>query len=122
MSTTPHRSLLRSIGLSAATAALAVAAAGCGSDDDTLSASACDAYADAQAAFFGDPAQLGAAFTAFADAAPDDLADEARGAGERGRRRAPTIRPRSTSRRSPSPARRSATPRSSSATPSPAST
>lgn len=77
MSITPNRSLLRSIGLSAVTAALAVAAAGCGSDDDTLSASACDAYADAQAAFFGDPAQLGAAFTAFADAAPEDLADEA---------------------------------------------
>lgn len=78
MFTTPHRLLLRSIGLSAALAALTVAATGCGSDaDDGLSATACDAYADAQAAFFGDPAELGAAFTALADAAPATLVEEA---------------------------------------------
>jgi hypothetical protein len=66
----------RAIG--AALAALAIAAtAACEADSDTMSAEACDAYAAAQGSFFGDPAQMGPAFAAFADAAPGALADEA---------------------------------------------
>jgi hypothetical protein len=52
------------------------AVAGCKSDDD-ISTAACDAYADFQAAFFGDPAAMATAAQAFADAAPDEIADEA---------------------------------------------
>ncbi len=50
--------------------------AACKSDDD-ISATACDAYADFQASFFGDPAAMATAAQAFADAAPEESADEA---------------------------------------------
>lgn len=57
-------------------ATLATFGAACGDDDGAeLSDAACDAYADLQSAFFGDPAQLGPAAQAFADAAPESLAD-----------------------------------------------
>ena len=52
-------------------------AAACGDDTDAISSDGCDRFADLQAAFFGDPSQLGPAATAFADAAPDALADDA---------------------------------------------
>jgi len=55
-------------------AAVAAFSAACeGDGKSTLSAAACDAYADLQGAFFGDPAQLGPAAEAFAKAAPDQL-------------------------------------------------
>ena len=51
------------------------ALAACESDDE-MSAEACDAYADFQAAFFGDPAAMATAAQTFADAAPEEIADE----------------------------------------------
>lgn len=55
-------------------ATLVTAGAACeGDDDKSLSAAACDAYADLQAAFFGDPAALAPAVEAFAAATPKDL-------------------------------------------------
>lgn len=56
--------------------AVAAITAACGDDDDTVSAAACDRYAELQAGFFGDPAQLAPAAEAFAEAAPDALADD----------------------------------------------
>ena len=56
--------------------AVATVAAACGDDADPVSSAACDRYAELQAAFFGDPAQLAPAAEAFADAAPDALADD----------------------------------------------
>jgi hypothetical protein len=51
--------------------------AACESNDDGLSAQACDAYADFQASFFGDPAALATAAQAFAAAAPESSSDDA---------------------------------------------
>lgn len=73
MSTHP----LRRSGATALALTAALALAACEADDDTMSAAACDAYAEAQAAFFGDPAALAGAFSAFADAAPAPIADDA---------------------------------------------
>jgi hypothetical protein len=56
--------------------AVAAVTAACGDDADQVSSAACDRYAELQAAFFGDPAQLGPAAAAFAEASPDELADE----------------------------------------------
>ncbi len=42
-----------------------------------MSADACDAYADFQSAFFGDPAALATAAQAFAEAAPESSSDDA---------------------------------------------
>lgn len=57
-------------------ATLASFGAACeGDDDDAMSAEACDAYADLQAAFFGDPAQLLPTAEAFAAVSPEALAD-----------------------------------------------
>lgn len=67
---------IRAAALTLATLGLTTLAA-CESDADTMSASACDAYADFQAAFFGDPASLGTAAEALAAAAPDSSSDEA---------------------------------------------
>ena len=61
-----------------ALAALSLTAlAACESDDDSMSAEACDAYAGFQSAMFGDPAALAPAAQAFADAAPDASSDDA---------------------------------------------
>lgn len=67
----PRRQLM--IGVLVAFATLTV---GCGEDTDTVSSDACDRYAELQAGFFGDPAQLGTAAEAFAAAAPKALADD----------------------------------------------
>lgn len=56
--------------------AIAAVTAACGEDDDQVSQDACDRYAELQSAFFGDPAQLAPAAEAFADAAPESLADD----------------------------------------------
>lgn len=57
-------------------ATLATIGAACeGDDDDAMSAEACDAYADLQAAFFGDPSQLQPSAEAFAAVSPEALAD-----------------------------------------------
>lgn len=57
-------------------ATLATFGAACeGDDDNGLSAEACDAYAELQSAFFGDPAQLVPAAQAFAAVTPEDLSD-----------------------------------------------
>ena len=56
--------------------AVAAITAACGDDADPVSSAACDRYAELQAGFFGDPAQLGPAAEAFAEAAPDALADD----------------------------------------------
>jgi hypothetical protein len=61
----------------ALTALSLVALAACEGDDDSMSAEACDAYADFQSAMFGDPAAMAAAAQAFADAAPDASSDDA---------------------------------------------
>ncbi|MFP5488580.1 MAG: hypothetical protein ACLGHQ_09780 [Acidimicrobiia bacterium] len=55
---------------------VALAASACGDDDESMSADACDRYAELQAGFFGDPSQLGSAAQAFADAAPSSLEDD----------------------------------------------
>lgn len=54
-------------------ATLVTGFAACGGDDDGFDAKACDAFADLQAAFFGDPAAIAPAAEAFAAAAPKDL-------------------------------------------------
>jgi hypothetical protein len=51
--------------------------AGCGDDADTMSAAACDAYTDFQAAMLGDPAAVAPAVTALVDAVPSSLDDAA---------------------------------------------
>jgi hypothetical protein len=51
--------------------------AACESDDDSMSAAACDAYVAVQGAFFGDPAELASTSQAFVEAAPESIADEA---------------------------------------------
>src|SRR5690606_8309684 len=56
--------------------AVAAIATACGDDADPVSDAACDRYAELQAGFFGDPAQLGPAAEAFAAAAPEALADD----------------------------------------------
>lgn len=63
--------------LGAVAIALLAVATGCEADDESLSADACDRYADLQAAFFGDPAQIGPAVDAFADALPDEYSADA---------------------------------------------
>lgn len=80
--TTHHRSrraalgnLRRRVPAALLVAGLAAVGAACEGDDDQLDATACDAYANFQAAMFGDPAGLVAAGEAFAAAVPDDLAD-----------------------------------------------
>lgn len=61
-----------------ALAALSLTAlAACEGDDDSMSAEACDAYADFQSAMFGDPAAITTAAQAFADAAPESSSDDA---------------------------------------------
>jgi hypothetical protein len=64
------------LGLVAITATIAVGAAACESDEDGMSAAACDAYVDLNNAFFGDPAGLAPAVEALAEAAPAELEDE----------------------------------------------
>lgn len=49
----------------------------CDGDDDTMSESACDAYAEFNAAFFGDPAAMAGAATALAEALPESSSDDA---------------------------------------------
>ena len=56
---------------------IAAVAATCGDDTDPVSSLACDHYAELQAAFFGDPSVMGAAADAFAEAAPESMADDA---------------------------------------------
>lgn len=76
MSTT--RAPRRLVGTTALTVAtLVIVAAACGDDADSVSAAGCDRYAELQAAFFGDPAQLGPAAEAFAAAVPDALTEDA---------------------------------------------
>lgn len=66
---TPRRLLV-------AVLAVSTIAAACGDDTETISADACDRYAELQGSFFGDPSQMGAAATAFAEAAPESLSDD----------------------------------------------
>lgn len=61
----------------ALTALSLTALAACEGNDDSMSAEACDAYANFQAAMFGDPALLTTAAQTFADAAPDASSDDA---------------------------------------------
>lgn len=70
---TPTRTLPRLVGAAILIGTFATA---CGEDAESMSAAACDRYADLQAGFFGDPSQLGAAATAFAEEAPESLDDD----------------------------------------------
>jgi len=68
---TPRRTLIL------AAALIPVVGTACEGDDDKMSATACDAYADLQSAMFGDPAAMGAAADTFAAEAPSSISDEA---------------------------------------------
>jgi hypothetical protein len=70
----PNRSARHRV-VGALLAVTAVTAA-CGDDADPVSSAACDRYAELQAGFFGDPAQLAPAAEAFAGEAPEALADD----------------------------------------------
>lgn len=70
MSRIPHAAV--------ALAALSLTAlAACEGDDDSMSEAGCDAYADFQASFFGDPAAMTSAAEQFAAEAPDASSDDA---------------------------------------------
>ncbi len=69
----PTRSCARLVGGALLLAAVATA---CGDDAESMSTAACDRYAELQAGFFGDPSALGAAATAFGEAAPDSLEED----------------------------------------------
>jgi hypothetical protein len=72
----PHNPRIRRTAIALAALGLTALAA-CEGDHNSMSAEACDAYANFQSAMFGDPAAITPAAQAFADAAPESSKDDA---------------------------------------------